>query len=67
MNALILNICILKIYVCNLAARTCAEDEFTCKSGHCVPMKWTCDKETDCLDGSDETDICRMFPLNNCI
>ncbi|XP_022317030.2 low-density lipoprotein receptor-like isoform X2 [Crassostrea virginica] len=43
----------------NCPARTCAEDEFTCKSGHCVPMKWTCDKETDCLDGSDETDICQ--------
>ena len=33
----------------------CEESEFTCTSnGACIPLKWQCDSEEDCLDASDE-------------
>ena len=34
--------------------RRCADDEFTCKNGHCVPRNKLCNDEKDCVDGSDE-------------
>ena len=32
----------------------CAEDQFTCKDGGCVPSDYVCDKSFDCQDKSDE-------------
>lgn len=40
--------------------KTCAETDFVCQNGQCVPKRWHCDSEPDCEDGSDESlDICR--------
>ncbi|KAK6020419.1 Low-density lipoprotein receptor domain class A [Ostertagia ostertagi] len=36
---------------------TCGVGQFSC-DGHCVPLKWKCDGETDCADGSDELSFC---------
>ena len=33
---------------------TCAEDEFTCANGDCIPNTYTCDNVDDCDDQSDE-------------
>lgn len=33
----------------------CPVNFFTCPSGRCIPMSWTCDKENDCENGADET------------
>lgn len=32
----------------------CEFDQFQCKNGHCIPMRWRCDADADCMDGSDE-------------
>lgn len=32
----------------------CDMDQFQCKSGHCIPLRWRCDADADCMDGSDE-------------
>uniref|UniRef100_A0A4W5Q8K7 LDL receptor related protein 1 n=1 Tax=Hucho hucho TaxID=62062 RepID=A0A4W5Q8K7_9TELE len=32
----------------------CDSDQFQCKNGHCIPNRWRCDADADCLDGSDE-------------
>lgn len=32
----------------------CTDRQFQCKSGECVPVKYTCDGEFDCKDRSDE-------------
>ncbi|PRD29637.1 UNVERIFIED_CONTAM: Vldlr [Trichonephila clavipes] len=37
-----------------LEARTCSETEFKCNNGRCIPNRWQCDLENDCLDNSDE-------------
>lgn len=42
--------------------KTCAETDFVCQNGQCVPKRWHCDGEPDCEDGSDESlDICRKY------
>ncbi|XP_071895522.1 uncharacterized protein [Anas platyrhynchos] len=34
--------------------KTCAESDFVCNSGQCVPNRWQCDGDPDCENGSDE-------------
>ena len=33
---------------------SCSSDDFTCDSGHCVPLSTKCNDYYDCVDGSDE-------------
>jgi len=49
------------IYCIFADARTCDEEtEFTCKENkmwnraQCIPRKWLCDGDPDCVDGADE-------------
>lgn len=37
-----------------LSAQPCQADQFACKNGRCIPRAWTCDREDDCGDASDE-------------
>lgn len=32
----------------------CTEKEFRCNNGNCIPHAYICDKDQDCIDGSDE-------------
>ncbi|KAJ6635658.1 Low-density lipoprotein receptor-related protein 1, partial [Pseudolycoriella hygida] len=32
----------------------CKVDQFKCKNNRCIPLRWQCDQESDCGDGSDE-------------
>lgn len=49
------------VFSCPTAVKkTCAEADFVCYNGQCIPKRWHCDGEPDCEDGSDESvDICR--------
>ncbi|KTG07000.1 hypothetical protein cypCar_00009024, partial [Cyprinus carpio] len=46
----------------------CDNDQFQCKNGHCIPFRWRCDADADCMDGSDEencdTGVGRFCPLD---
>ncbi|XP_048764579.2 acidic mammalian chitinase-like isoform X2 [Ostrea edulis] len=33
----------------------CRSNEFHCGNGTCIPEEWTCDKDLNCLGGSDES------------
>ncbi|KAF7244397.1 Low-density lipoprotein receptor-related protein 8 [Varanus komodoensis] len=46
--------CLLIFYLS--AKKTCAETDFTCNNGHCIPSRWKCDGEEECPDGSDESE-----------
>ena len=35
---------------------SCADDEYTCSDGACIPDYWECDGWYDCSDGGDEAD-----------
>lgn len=39
-------------------ARTCPPNQFSCASGRCIPISWTCDLDDDCGDRSDESASC---------
>lgn len=43
----------------------CTPSQFRCETGDkvCIPMKWTCDYDWDCQDGSDEKGCGRL----NCL
>ena len=34
--------------------KKCAATDFRCNNGQCVPAKWKCDGDGDCIDKSDE-------------
>ncbi|XP_054718502.1 LOW QUALITY PROTEIN: low-density lipoprotein receptor-related protein 2-like [Uloborus diversus] len=36
------------------ALRPCVKGEFQCPSKHCIPSRYVCDGDDDCLDGADE-------------
>ena len=60
--------CILKTWVCDGTAdcaeaedeqncsadTTCSPDQFTCENGQCIEGHLRCNKDTDCIDLSDE-------------
>lgn len=42
------------VFVQNGCDVKCDSDQYQCKNGHCIPLRWHCDADPDCLDGSDE-------------
>lgn len=47
----------------------CSAEQFTCGSRECISNKQKCDKNVDCLDGSDE-ETCgksgqNMYPISH--
>ena len=43
---------------------TCAPSAFTCGHGECIPAHWKCDKQSDCVDGSDEQNCPSQAPTS---
>lgn len=37
---------------------TCANGQYKCTSGRCIPDHWACDGDNDCGDFSDENVTC---------
>lgn len=45
------------VIICIATLCFIAAGEFSCTSNqYCLPVAWKCDGESDCTDGSDETD-----------
>lgn len=42
---------------------TCAPNQFQCSiTKRCIPRVWVCDRDNDCVDGSDEPANCSEWP-----
>lgn len=55
------------LHICSsLGLKTCKEHEFRCNAGQCIPLRYVCNANQDCRDGSDEdTERCRKYLLCN--
>uniref|UniRef100_A0A8C3UE25 Uncharacterized protein n=1 Tax=Catharus ustulatus TaxID=91951 RepID=A0A8C3UE25_CATUS len=43
---------------------TCAPNQFQCAiTKRCIPRVWVCDRDNDCVDGSDEPANCSKGPV----
>lgn len=38
----------------SFSVQPCQADQFSCQNGRCIPRAWSCDREDDCGDMSDE-------------
>ena len=63
--------CYLGIYIlfCFLGetsegAENCSDEQFQCgANGKCIPKRWQCDYHKDCVNGEDEYDCRKFFPV----
>lgn len=47
-----------------VAEVTCAPNQFQCAiTKRCIPRVWVCDRDNDCVDGSDEPANCSKKPV----
>ena len=54
------------VYGVSVAARGCADDQFRCGSGECIPLSQKCDRSIDCIDQSDEKECGEFQFLSYC-
>ena len=49
------------LYVYAWTVSVCNANEYRCTSGRCIPQSYKCDRTPQCMDGSDEGDVCSTY------
>lgn len=54
----VVSLILVLVNLANSSATECSLNQFQCRDGQCISLKFLCDEDNDCADHSDEGEVC---------